>query len=121
MSRKPLIILFQASLSDWDLDTASPGWSVADQIAHLAYFDNAAALAIASPDEFQESVQRLLEMYSRGENAEGAILSPYRAMRPGELLEAWRDGRRNLAEKSYNFSPIIEWFGMGLPWVRSRF
>ncbi|GIS33910.1 MAG: hypothetical protein Ct9H90mP5_03590 [Acidimicrobiaceae bacterium] len=56
-----LIKLFQAlGVTDWDLDTASPGWSVADQIAHLAYFDNAAALAIANPDEFQESVQRLL-------------------------------------------------------------
>ena len=33
--------------------------SVADRgIAHR-YFDNAAALAIASPDEFQKSVQRL--------------------------------------------------------------
>ena len=58
-------IISGISLSDWGLDTASPGWSVADQIAHLAYFDNAAALAIANPDEFQESVQRLLEMYSR--------------------------------------------------------
>ena len=106
-------IISGISLSDWDLDTASPGWSVADQIAHLAYFDNAAALAIASPDEFQESVQRLLEMYSRGEDAEDAILSPYRAMRPSELLEAWRDGRRNLAEKSYNLSADnrVVWYG----------
>ena len=30
-------IISGISLSDWDLDTASPGWSVADQIAHLAY------------------------------------------------------------------------------------
>ena len=68
-------IITGISLSDWDLGTASPGWSVADQIAHLAYFDNAAALAIASPDKFQQSVQRLLEMYSLGEDAEVAILS----------------------------------------------
>ena len=44
------------------------------------------------------SVQRLLEIYSRGEDAGGT--SPYRAMGYSELLEAWRDGRRNLAEKS---------------------
>ena len=79
-------IISGISLSDWDLDTASPGWSVADQIAHLAYFDNAAALAIASPDKFQESVEDLLEMYSRGENAEDAILSPYRAMESLSLI-----------------------------------
>ena len=103
-------IISGISLSDWDLGTASPGWSVADQIAHLAYFDNAAALAIASPDKFQQSVQRLLEMYSHGEDA---ILSPYRTMRPSELLEAWRDGRRNLAEKSRNLSADsrVVWYG----------
>ncbi len=106
-------IISGISLSDWDLGTASPGWSVADQIAHLAYFDNAAALAIASPDKFQQSVQRLLEMYSRGEDAEDAILSPYRAKGPDELLEAWRDGRHNLAEKSRNLSADsrVVWYG----------
>ena len=52
-------------------------------------------------------------MYSRGEDAEDAILSPYRAMRPSELLEAWRDGRRNLAEKSRNLSADsrVVWYG----------
>ena len=106
-------IISGISLSDWDLDTASPGWSVADQIAHLAYFDNAAALAIASPDKFQESVEDLLEMYSRGENAEDAILSPYRAMESSELLEAWREARLNLAEKSRNLSSDsrVVWYG----------
>ena len=37
------------NLSNDDLmqPTASPGWSVADQIAHLTYFDRAAAIARA--------------------------------------------------------------------------
>tara|TARA_Y100001970_G_scaffold166721_1_gene203952 strand:+ start:200 stop:988 length:789 start_codon:yes stop_codon:yes gene_type:complete len=106
-------IISGISISDWDLDTASPGWSVADQIAHLAYFDNAAALAIASPDKFQESVGDLLDMYSRGEDAEDAILSPYRAMESAELLEAWREARLNLAEKSCNLSASsrVVWYG----------
>ena len=106
-------IISGISVSDWDLDTASPGWSVADQIAHLAYFDNAAALAIASPDKFQESVGDLLDMYSRGEDAEDAILSPYRAMESAELLEAWREARLDLAEKSYSLSANsrVVWYG----------
>ena len=100
-------------VSDWDLDTASPGWSVADQIAHLAYFDNAAALAIASPDKFQKSVEDLLSMYSRGEDAEATILSSYRLMSCDELLQAWREARLNLANKSRDLAPSsrVVWYG----------
>ena len=38
--------------ADWDLPTPSPGWTVRDQIGHLAYFDMAAALAIIDPAAF---------------------------------------------------------------------
>ena len=34
----------------WQLPTPSPGWTVADQIGHLTYFDRNAALAITDPD-----------------------------------------------------------------------
>ena len=39
-----------APLTDdaWALATPSPGWSVADQIGHLTYFDRTAALAIVN-------------------------------------------------------------------------
>jgi len=33
----------------WALGTPSPGWTVADQVAHLTYFDEAAATAIVDP------------------------------------------------------------------------
>ena len=36
----------------WATPTPSDGWAVRDQIAHLAYFDEAAALAIADPESF---------------------------------------------------------------------
>ena len=40
-----------AGLADeeWALPTPSPGWNVADQIGHLAYFDGTAATAITDP------------------------------------------------------------------------
>ena len=34
----------------WATPTPSPGWNVADQIAHLTYFDGTAALAVRDPD-----------------------------------------------------------------------
>ena len=33
----------------WQLATPSPGWTIADQIGHLTYFDGTAALAITDP------------------------------------------------------------------------
>ena len=36
----------------WAMPTPSPGWTVADQIGHLTYFDGTAALAITDPDAF---------------------------------------------------------------------
>ena len=38
----------------WDAPTPAPGWSVRDQVTHLAYFDEAATLAATDPDAFRE-------------------------------------------------------------------
>jgi uncharacterized protein (TIGR03084 family) len=37
----------------WQRPTPAEGWSIRDQITHLAYFDDAAATAIAEPDRFR--------------------------------------------------------------------
>ena len=50
--------------SSWSLDTPSPRWSVADQIAHLTYFDYTAAIAISNPDHFQDLVNDLISNVS---------------------------------------------------------
>ena len=39
--------------ADWDLATPAEGWSLKDQIWHLAYFDDAAARAFSEPDAFR--------------------------------------------------------------------
>ncbi len=39
----------------WATATPSPGWSVADQIGHLTYFDGTAALAITDPDRVRRA------------------------------------------------------------------
>ena len=37
---------------EWASATPSPGWTVADQIGHLTYFDGTAATAITDPEAF---------------------------------------------------------------------
>ena len=92
----------------WQLPTPSPGWSVADQIGHLTYFDHSAALAITDLAAFQDSMLALLE--SGGEDP---TLGPYRAMSPDELLAAWRSGRDELAAASATLAndTRVAWYG----------
>src|SRR5580704_13971169 len=36
----------------WGLATPAAGWAVRDQVSHLAFFDDAATMAIVDPDAF---------------------------------------------------------------------
>ncbi len=46
------LVLAPLSSDQWAQATPSPGWDIADQVGHLAYFDRTAALAITDPDGF---------------------------------------------------------------------
>ena len=105
-----------AELSDeeWALPTPSPGWTVADQIGHLMYFDGTAATAITDPEAFTATVVRLMEGMASAE-ATGAdpTLDAARAMTPAELIEAWRTNRLRLAEVSSTLADgdRVVWYG----------
>jgi len=104
-----------APLTDdaWALATPSPGWSVADQIGHLTYFDRTAALAIVDPDAFIEHRDQLIGLFDDPSAVEDLTLGEFRAMHPAELLAAWREGRSALAEASAPLTDDrrIEWYG----------
>ena len=38
----------------WRAPTAAPGWTILDQVTHIAYFDEAARTAIVEPETFLE-------------------------------------------------------------------
>jgi uncharacterized protein (TIGR03084 family) len=65
--------------NDWIRDTPAGGWTIADQVAHLAVSERAAALAVAGRSD---------EVF--GSAARGpAVLEA----EPSALLEAWRGAR----------------------------
>ncbi len=41
--------------ADWHQATPAPGWSILDQLTHLAWFDDAARLAIDDPEAFRRA------------------------------------------------------------------
>ncbi len=94
---------------DWRLPTPSPGWSVADQIGHLTYFDGTAALAIADPDAFAQSMAELL----RAADGDAITLAVARSGSAARLLTAWRSNRAVLAETSTTLrdGDRVPWYG----------
>lgn len=100
---------------EWALATASPRWSVADQIGHLAYFDATAAVAINDPDRFRALVAELMPSFTSDDDEVGDTLTlgEFRAMSPTGLLEAWRTNRRALdsASASLGDDERVIWYG----------
>lgn len=103
-----------SAMSDggWAMPTPSPGWTVADQIGHLTYFDRAAATAITDPVAFRTLVSDLFAAGS-AEAVDEVTLGPCRRLPPSELTSAWRRGRVSLAEAAATLSgdDRIAWYG----------
>ncbi|MFE1952995.1 TIGR03084 family metal-binding protein [Streptomyces sp. NPDC059524] len=77
----------------WALPTPAPRWTVAHQIAHLAWTDHSALLAVEDPDAFAGLVAKALTAPDTFVD-EGAEAGAARG--PAALLAEWRDGRARL-------------------------
>ena len=93
----------------WDIPTPAPGWSVRDQVSHLAFFDEQARLAATDPDGFGESLARVTDV---DEFVEGP-LERARQLPPAEVLAWWRTARADMLEAFSSFDPDtrVPWFG----------
>ncbi len=94
--------------AQWSLPTPAEGWSVRDQIAHLAYSDVAAYLAAAEPDGFTSD----LAAVPRGERQQRQ-LAIGRAMSGRQLLHWWRLSRAAMVEafRRLDARARLPWFG----------
>lgn len=101
-------IVGSLGVEDWRRSTPSPGWSVADQIGHLTYFDGTAALAIENPVAFRASIDELLGAGDRMEE-----LTLFRGLTRDQLLDRWRANRRALLDGSSSLdeSARVPWYG----------
>ena len=100
-----------ADLSEtgWRTPTPAPGWDIADQIGHLAYFDQVAVLAAVDPKRFRAE---LTAMQATDTDAE-ATAAGYRD-RSGVQILAWFDqARTGLLATFKDLDPAarLPWFG----------
>ncbi len=100
--------------SQWDLPTASPRWSITEQIGHLAYFDDAAVAAIRDPENFKDKAQQLARALQSNETAgDDFTLNEFREMNPTQRLAHWRDCRSRLeiAAATLGEHDRVIWYG----------
>ncbi|MFT3872383.1 MAG: TIGR03084 family metal-binding protein [Nocardioides sp.] len=95
---------------DWQRPTPAAGWSIAHQIGHLAWTDDVAVLAIRDEDGF-DSV--LAAAASNPFGLASSEAERWSSRSPDELVQAWRSGRRLLADLLDQIDPEtrIRWFG----------
>ena len=96
----------------WATATPSEGWNVADQISHLAYFDEKAAQSVTDPEGFAAEVAAIIAADELG-GLEGEIMARGRAMSGSELLGWWREARNSLHSAMRGFDPDrrVPWYG----------
>ncbi|CAM5479802.1 TIGR03084 family metal-binding protein [Streptomyces aurantiogriseus] len=88
-------IVGELAEEQWALATPAAGWTIAHQIAHLAWTDRAALLAVTDHDAFAREVEKALaapgDFVDNG--AEEGAGKP-----PAQLLADWRAGREALQD-----------------------
>ncbi len=100
--------------SQWALATASPRWNVTDQVAHLTYFDHAAATAIRDAEGFAVMTKALWDSAADGDlGVDAHTLDPVRNLPVGQRLDAWRAGRADLecAAVELRDDARVPWYG----------
>lgn len=100
--------------SKWALDTPSPGWTIAHQIAHLAATFKLAGLAASNPAQFAAVVSTFSPDFNTNVDA---AMAGYLAESPAVLLARWR-AERSAAIKALSALPpdqLVPWLVRPLP------
>jgi uncharacterized protein (TIGR03084 family) len=92
----------------WRLATPAPGWAIADQVAHLAMFDERALWAMSDPERF---IADRTKITTGGQYA--AIHTQWASQAPTQLFEQWHNGAMTLNEVAMGADPSTrcEWYG----------
>jgi uncharacterized protein (TIGR03084 family) len=94
----------------WAAPTPSPGWSIQDQVTHLAYFDETATRAATDPDGFRAEAAELMR---RGDTFPDDIARRYATLPPADALAWFRRAREGYLVTFRRLDPRqrLPWYG----------
>jgi uncharacterized protein (TIGR03084 family) len=97
------------SNDEWERPTHAPGWAVRDQVAHLAFFDEQAALAMRDPGGFRKNAEAL----QAANPDEPPYLEKGRAMSADEVFAWWQEASSALvaAARETPEEGRLPWYG----------
>jgi uncharacterized protein (TIGR03084 family) len=101
-------VLSMLAEPDWDRDTPAAGWTVRDQVTHLAYFDEAATTSATDPDRFRAESR---ELVSGGNDFPDRIAARHRVLSGAEVFGWLQRTRREYLDTFAALDP-----GTQLPW-----
>jgi uncharacterized protein (TIGR03084 family) len=95
---------------DWRRPTPAAGWSVGDQVSHLAHFDDVALRSATDPAGF---ATEKAELDAAGGISPDAVAERYRGLSGPELLAWFDDSRARLVRTFAGLEPglRVPWFG----------
>ena len=98
------------SKEQWATPTPAPGWTIAHQVAHLAWTDRQATLAATDEEAFADTVK---QAQANPTGFVDAAADEWARRDPAELLAEWRQGRTELAQALANVpsGQKMPWFG----------
>jgi len=74
-------MLAPLTAADWQRATPAPGWTISDQVSHLAHFDQVAVASATDPDRFAA------EAAGAGAADPDAIAARYHQMTAADLAD----------------------------------
>lgn len=94
----------------WATPTPAPGWGIKEQVAHLAYFDEQAALAATDADAFQRELEAAL---SDPDGITERIAVRSRSMTGAEVREWFTSARASMVSTFLALDPSarVPWYG----------
>jgi uncharacterized protein (TIGR03084 family) len=103
-------VLARLSEEDWRRETPAVGWTIGDQVSHLAYFDDVALLSATDPDAF---AAEKAQMDAEGGVSPDTIAERFRDLSGAELLTWFDDARGRLIAQFRGIDPStrVPWFG----------
>lgn len=114
-SAELLALIEPLAPEEWKTVTPAEPWTIADQVGHLAYFDEEAALAATDPETFADHVNEAIHTIVE----DAAELHRQRGLDGPATLKWFREARSRLLAATVDLDPDrrIPWYG---PPMRAR-
>lgn len=96
--------------AQWRLATPATGWNIADQVSHLAFFDETALLSATDPDRFRREAA---ELVAGGMDFPDRVAALHHERDGADLLAWFRVARRDLLQGFAGLHPStrLPWYG----------